>query len=177
VSEPDDLDRQRASAPIGTVVHGTVAWVPSPIGVIGIGVDLGLQSRGFVDLLALPRNSEDWPTVGDTSTFEVLQHRHGEIRLLPADPALRRSPTHHRWSETAWSDVKGRYPVGSEVEMTVTRTFVANRECSVDDGHLQETVEWSGQEPAVGERRTFRVERHLDSIQRVVLVAPAGPRR
>lgn len=51
----------------------------------------------------------------------------------------------------------------------ITRTFRLNRECSVDDGRLDETVEWSGVEPSVGAKRTFRVERHLDTVQRVIL--------
>jgi hypothetical protein len=169
VSAPDELDRQRTSAPVGSILQGTVTWVPSPAGVIGVGVDLDLPARGFVDVLELPLNPDDWPTVGHRSTFEVLQHRRGEIRLSPTDEALRRAPDRGRYSAEDWADIKARYPVGSDVEMTVTRTFHSNRECSVEDGRLHETVEWSEEEPSVGAQRTFRVERHLDSAQRVIL--------
>ncbi len=166
---PDDLDVQRASAPVGSIVPGTVTWVPSPTGVVGVGVDLELSARGFVDVLELPLSPDDWPSVGHRSTFEVLQHRRGEIRLCPTDPALRRAPIRNRYSAEDWAGIKAGYPIGSDVEMTVTRTFRSNRECSVDDGLLAETLEWSGEEPRVGAQRTLRVERHLDSVQRVIL--------
>lgn len=165
----DDFDTQRASAPVGSIVEGTVAWVPSA-GVIGVGVDLDLPALGFVDVVRLPTDPADWPSVGCRSTFEVVQHRPGQIRLEPMDPALRRAPTGDRYPTAEWNEIKRRYPVGSTVEMKVIRTFNSNRECSVTDGFLRETVEWSGRAPTEGARRNYRVERHRDTTQRVILV-------
>lgn len=165
----DDLDRQRASAPVGTVVQGTVAYVPRPTGVIGVFVDLGLPTGGFIDLGELPLDTDRWPAVGDNLTLEVQQHRQGQIRLSPLDPALRRHPA------LSWrcgeSDITSRYPVGAVVDMTVTYVFTANRECSVSDGYLDTTVEWSGERPIEGASMPCRVERH-GAITRQVVLAP-----
>lgn len=141
-------------------------------GTVGVFVDLDLPALGFVDVLGLPMNPDEWPAVGRTTKFEVLQHDVGQIRLRPLDPALRRSSSAKRYSGQKWDEIKRRYPVGSLVELTVVQFFMSNWGCAVSDGFLDEVVEWSGEAPAEGTPQRCRVERHLDSSQRVVLVSP-----
>lgn len=165
----DDLERQRAAAPIGTTVTGTISSVPSPLGVVGVFVDLGLAAIGFVDHGALPFDPADWPRVGQTTTFEVLQHRYRQIRLYPTDAALRRSPTLRGYTADRWEAIRRRYPIGAVAEMTVHEVFPGNRECRVTDGFLRETVEWSGDAPRPGTLQRYRVVQHLNVTQRVLL--------
>lgn len=156
-------------------MQGTVEYVPSPTGVIGLFVDLGLPTGGFVDMGELPLDTDRWPAVGDTSTFEVQQHRQGQIRLSPLDPSMRRHPPAAWRSEEQWYDIESRYPVGAIVEVTVTYVYAANRECRVSDGQLDTTIEWSGQTPIEGTSMTCRVERH-GTVNRQVVLAPLPAR-
>ncbi|MGW3911481.1 hypothetical protein ACWEBX_08115 [Streptomyces sp. NPDC005070] len=69
----------------GQVFEGTVVKVPRP-GAIGILVDIGLSVGGFVDVLLLPDESEDWPTEGTVADFEIWWgDSRQQIRLKPSD--------------------------------------------------------------------------------------------
>ncbi|OXR45638.1 hypothetical protein B7C42_01930 [Nocardia cerradoensis] len=88
--EPDlqleqELEAARSRYPIGDHVTGVVTLVPRP-GVVGLFVDLGHPPTGFVDLLSLPFASDQWPTVGTVTKFEVLQHTCGQVRLRSVLP-------------------------------------------------------------------------------------------
>jgi hypothetical protein len=60
-------------------------------GATGIGVDLGLPVGGFVDVVHLPFDPGRWPALGTVTSFTVwwIDER-PQIRLVPADPRLRR---------------------------------------------------------------------------------------
>jgi predicted RNA-binding protein (virulence factor B family) len=65
-------------------VTGRVARTPKP-GALGLFVDLGREPEGFVDVLHLPREPDEWPRAGTDTTFEVLQHGPGQVRLFLLD--------------------------------------------------------------------------------------------
>lgn len=70
---------------LGQPLAGTVVWVPRP-GAIGIGVDVGLAVGGFVDVLMLPFDPAQWPTVGTVAEFEIWWFdERPQIRLRPVD--------------------------------------------------------------------------------------------
>jgi hypothetical protein len=77
--------RIRSGLRFGQVFEGAVVRVPRP-GAIGIFVDIGLGVGGFVDILLLPEQSEDWPAEGAVAEFEIwwADSRH-QIRLKPSD--------------------------------------------------------------------------------------------
>ncbi|MFJ8885712.1 hypothetical protein ACIRJR_20195 [Streptomyces sp. NPDC102402] len=80
-----EWDRTRRALRFGQVFEGTVVNVPRP-GAIGIFVDIGLSVGGFVDVLLLPEQGEDWPEVGTVGEFEVWWADSGrQIRLKPSD--------------------------------------------------------------------------------------------
>ncbi|MEU9713543.1 hypothetical protein AB0E21_33840 [Streptomyces sp. NPDC047967] len=62
--------RIRRDLRFGQVFKGTVVKVPRP-GAIGIFVDIGLSVGGFVDVLLLPSEGEDWPAEGTVADFEI----------------------------------------------------------------------------------------------------------
>ncbi|MFJ7209292.1 hypothetical protein ACIQWR_37880 [Streptomyces sp. NPDC098789] len=69
----------------GQVFEGTVVKVPRP-GAIGIFVDIGLSVGGFVDVLLLPDEVEDWPVEGTVADFEIWwADSRQQIRLKPSD--------------------------------------------------------------------------------------------
>ncbi|MBK3577707.1 S1 RNA-binding domain-containing protein [Streptomyces sp. MBT65] len=77
--------RIRRGLSFGQVFEGTVVKVPRP-GVIGIFVDIGLSVTGFVDVLLLPDESEDWPTEGTVADVEIWwADSRKQIRLKPSD--------------------------------------------------------------------------------------------
>lgn len=77
--------RIRRGLRFGQVFEGTVVKVPRP-GAIGIFVDIGLSVGGFVDVLLLPEQSEDWPTEGTIADFEIWwADSRRQIRLKPSD--------------------------------------------------------------------------------------------
>jgi hypothetical protein len=94
VAHVPDPSRQRF--PIGARVVGTVADVPRPGG-IGVFVKLEGRTQGFVDVLHLPLETHEWPSVGSVATFEILRHRRGQVRLFPVGDGIpvprRRFPT------------------------------------------------------------------------------------
>ncbi|MFD0375048.1 hypothetical protein [Streptomyces sp. NPDC127112] len=77
--------RIRRGLRFGQVFEGTVVKVPRP-GVIGIFVDIGLQVGGFVDVLLLPEQSDDWPEEGTVAEFEIWwADSRRQIRLKPSN--------------------------------------------------------------------------------------------
>lgn len=77
--------RIRKDLRFGQVFEGTVVKVPRP-GAIGIFVDIGLSVGGFVDVLLLPDESEDWPAKGTVADFEIWwADSRQQIRLKPSD--------------------------------------------------------------------------------------------
>lgn len=88
-----------------------------------VGLPFGLQ--GFVDVISLPRDENDWPAEGVITQFEILQHRDRQIRLWPLDP---RYDHDDPCQETAWQRAKARHPVGSIATAEVTGVFPANHE-------------------------------------------------
>ncbi|MFD5420050.1 hypothetical protein ACFWJT_18730 [Streptomyces sp. NPDC127069] len=76
--------RIRRGLRFGQVFEGTVVKVPRP-GAIGIFVDIGLQVGGFVDVLLLPEQSDDWPEEGTVAEFEIWwADSRRQIRLKPS---------------------------------------------------------------------------------------------
>ncbi|MEU2900834.1 hypothetical protein ABZ666_33580 [Streptomyces sp. NPDC007056] len=81
-----EWDRIRVNLRFGQVLRGTVVKVPSP-GAIGILVDIGLSVGGFVDVLLLPEQAEQWPAEGTITDFEVWwADSRQQVRLKPSDP-------------------------------------------------------------------------------------------
>ncbi|HWS32553.1 MAG TPA: hypothetical protein VN408_07395, partial [Actinoplanes sp.] len=136
----------------------------------GAQVDIGHRVPGWVDLLLLPEEAADWPPLGRSGLFEVLQHRPEEVRLFPLDAGMRsRRCRHSRWSGPEWADFSARHPVGSTVEATVTYVFPGNREYSVEFAAGQETVEYDGAPPALGAPVRLVVERLSEWTRRLIL--------
>jgi len=184
VADPDELDVARARFPVGEEVTGRVRRVPKP-GVIGLFVDLGQKPEGFVDVLQLPREPRQWPPVGTVTTFEVLQHRPGQLRLSPLDDRFR-SPDRLPGAPTPgqWLAIKDRFPVGAEVTATITGVYPANREYVVRFEDCLSTIEWTGDAPRVGTAGRYAITRHLDQTRRIMItpvtasqLAKAGPGR
>ncbi len=86
----DAWPQLRPQLRLGQELAGTVAWMIRP-GVAGIGVDLGLPVRGFVDFVHMPRDPGRWPALGTVTSFIIwwIDER-PQIRLVPADPRYRR---------------------------------------------------------------------------------------
>ncbi|MFJ9815258.1 hypothetical protein ACIRU3_08290 [Streptomyces sp. NPDC101151] len=83
--------RIRKGLRFGQVFEGTVVLVPRP-GAIGIFVDIGLSVGGFVDVLLLPEESDDWPAEGTIAGFEIWwADSRRQIRLKPCDSRYLRS--------------------------------------------------------------------------------------
>ena len=78
--------RIRGNLRFGQVLRGTVVKVPRP-GAIGIFVDIGLGVTGFVDVLLLPEQAEQWPAEGTITDFEVWwADSRQQVRLKPSAP-------------------------------------------------------------------------------------------
>ncbi|MFI5934324.1 HAD-IA family hydrolase [Actinoplanes sp. NPDC051494] len=101
---PDELTLARRRFPVGDRVRGRVSAVPWGPGRTGLFVDLGAGPDGFVDVLHLPEDDSRWPAVGHEAVFEILQHRPGQVRLLPLDPAV---PPATRSGEE-WAAIAGK---------------------------------------------------------------------
>ncbi|MEV6107331.1 hypothetical protein AB0M28_21855 [Streptomyces sp. NPDC051940] len=77
--------RTRKGLRFGQVFEGTVVKVPWP-GAIGIFVDIGLSVGGFVDVLLLPNEGENWPAEGTVADFEIWwADSRQQIRLKPSN--------------------------------------------------------------------------------------------
>ena len=169
MAEPDELDVARARFPVGEQVKGRVARIPKP-GAIGLFVDLGREPEGFVDVLHLPIEAGQWPPAGTVATFEVLQHRPGQVRLFLLDDQFRSPdslpgvPTQEQWLV-----IKDRFPVGSEVTATVTDMFRANREYMVQFEDCWSVLEWSGDAPRIDTASRYTVIRHLNQTRRIMI--------
>jgi hypothetical protein len=78
------------------------------------------------------------------------------------------------YSDEDWADLKSHYPIGAVVKAKVVNAFPSNRTSWVTDGRLTSLVEWSSMTslPGEGVQRDYRVMKHLDATQRILL-APA----
>ncbi|MFE9917656.1 hypothetical protein ACFYPG_21105 [Micromonospora sp. NPDC005553] len=172
--QPDKFDTARRRFPVGEHIRGEVVLIPKP-GAIGLMVDVGQEAEGFVDVLVLPHEPADWPAVGTVTTFEVLEHRTGQVRLLPLDERFR-SQTYlpSSLSHQQWTSIKARFPIGSVVTATVTHVFVSNRECVVRFEDCWSSLEWNGDAPKIGDTDRYTVTRHLDVTRRVILTPSAA---
>ena len=169
----DDPDAARLRYPVGDHVTGTVTLIPRP-GAIGLFVDLGHPPTGFVDVLHLPHSEDRWPPVGTTSDFEVLQHRPGQVRLWPLDEAFRSRTSWLGMSEPEWLALKGRYPLGAEVDAEVAEVFPSTREYTVEFEGGWSLLAWTDTPPPVGTTARFVVDRLLDTTRRVLLRPAPG---
>lgn len=85
----EDWRELRTQLHVGQRLTGRVFWVSSP-GVIGVGVDLGLAVKGFVDVLMLPYDAAQWPTLDTVTEFEIIDiDERPQIRLRPVEPSYR----------------------------------------------------------------------------------------
>ncbi len=175
MKQPDELDAARVRFPVGDEVTGRVTRIPKP-GAIGLFVDLGREPEGFVDVLHLPNEPARWPAAGTVTAFEILQHRPGQVRLLPLDDQFR-SPDRQPGVLTPqqWRAIKDRFPVGTDVTATVTHVFPANREYQVQSEDCRAILEWTGPPPITGTADNYTVTRHLEHTQRIMMtpVTPA----
>ncbi|MDX3568479.1 hypothetical protein [Streptomyces sp. ID05-47C] len=91
--------RIRRDLRFGRVFEGTVVKIPRP-GAIGVFVDIGLSVGGFVDVLLLPDEGEDWPAEGAVADFEIWwADSRQQIRLKPSDSRFPIPPG--RWTVRA----------------------------------------------------------------------------
>ncbi len=159
-------------------MRGRIAATPLRRGMTGLPVILDSGDQGFVDVLSLPRSADEWPSEGDSLEFEVLQHRVGQVRLWPLDPA--RHNAEHLWrvAPDEWESVKARLPLGSVVRGTVTKSFTSNQEAFVRLYDVDGTECWTAvasweadQPPVVGAASTYVVTGLLDTTQRVLIAA------
>lgn len=157
----DELDDARRRHPLGSQLTGRFTrWIlPERPGTAGMVIELYDATVGYVDILALPTEPEDWPPIGTTTTFEVSQHRLGSIRLLPTDPALRRSDQRPPTAQLE------RCPVGTIRTGVIDSVYVSNREATIRLGEDEYAVaEWSGEPPIIGTERRYEVIAHLQSF-------------
>lgn len=168
-SSADDLDLARIQFPLAAQVTGRVTAIPRP-GAIGLFVDLAGPPQGFVDVLQLPEDADNWPPVGTVTAFEIRQHTHGQVRLWPLDPQFQTSQPHKLHpSEAEWQLLKARYPVDARINAKVSNTYVLNREYVVDFPGGHAVLAWSGAAPMIGNVGTYQVSAHWDSARRLLL--------
>jgi hypothetical protein len=163
VMAEDELSAVRGRLPRGTRVRGRVTGFPAGVGRAGMAVDIGDPVPGWVDMLQLPREPAQWPPVGRSGFFEVLQHRGSEIRLLPLDAGMRdRYSLAQQCSGPEWAEVTRRRPVGSRLDATVEHVFPGNREYTVRFDDRYEIVEYEGSPPDPGTQVQLTVERQSE---------------
>jgi hypothetical protein len=176
VTTGDDLSEARRLLPEGSRITATIRAVPWP-GAVGVFVDLPHGMAGFVDVLSLPRDADQWPQLGQVLEFEVLQHTPGQVELWPLDPRFHDDQTSQQ-TEAEWSQAKLRYPVGSVVYAHVTDVYTFNHEYQIkftgDDSSDWSCalLPWTGEPPVVGSTAKYRIAAHLEATHRI-LVAPA----
>ncbi len=161
------MTTSRHRFPVGDRVRGRVSAVPWGPGRTGVIVDLDAPGCGFVDILDMPEEPERWPRVGKHGVFEVLQHRHGEVRLYPLDAGMR--SRWHRRSGPHWAALCKQYPVGTPVTGTVTDVFVSNREYVVSFDRHRSVLEYEDPPPVLGSVGEYTVFRLLEWTQRIAL--------
>ena len=122
-------------------------------------------------MLYLPAEPGDWPPVGRSGLFEVLQHRGFEIRLVPLDAGMRGPGCQRQaWSGPEWAAITRQFPVGTVVEARVERVFPADREYTVQfHENCWAVVEYEDPAPVPGMEVTLVVERQLEWTRRLVL--------
>lgn len=169
MAEPDQLDAARTRFPVGEKITGRVTRIPRP-GTIGLLVDLGHEPQGFVDVLHLPRDPDQWPSVGTVTAFEVLHHRPAQVRLFPLDQQFR-SPYHLPGTRTLeeWAATRDRFPVGAEVTASVTSVFTSSREYEVRFEDYRAILEWTGTAPPTEATSRYIVTKHLNETRRIML--------
>ncbi|MEU1202689.1 hypothetical protein ABZ446_41640 [Streptomyces sp. NPDC005813] len=80
----EEWTRVRRGLRFGLVFEGTIVKMPRP-GANGIFVDIGLSVGGFVDVLLLPEQSDDWPVEGAVADFEIWwADNRQQIQLKPS---------------------------------------------------------------------------------------------
>ncbi|MEV0607911.1 hypothetical protein AB0I61_16265 [Polymorphospora rubra] len=174
MSDANELTEARRRFPRGDRVRGRVSAVPWGPGRTGLFVDLGAEPEGFVDILHLPEDADQWPPVGREGVFEVLQHRPGQVRLFPLDAGMRAKQYRvSNWSGEEWAAVTARYPVGSLVTGTVTDVFPSNRSYGGRFDDVTSWVEYDGTPPVIGHVGSYTVTRHLEWT-RQLLVRPSS---
>ncbi|WP_436531022.1 hypothetical protein [Actinoplanes sp. HUAS TT8] len=133
-------------------------------------VDLGDPVPGWVDLLWLPDEPEQWPAVGRSGFFEVIRHRGHEIRLEPLDAGMRgRRCRWWRCGGPQWAAVTARWPVGSLIEATVESVSPNDRLLGVRFAGWFEFVEYEGTPLEPGARVHLRVESQSEWTRSFVL--------
>ncbi|MFE5914417.1 hypothetical protein ACFQ6B_35805 [Streptomyces wedmorensis] len=121
--------RIRRGLRFGQAFKGTVVKVPRP-GAIGIFVDIGLSVGGFVDVLLLPDESEDWPAEGTVADFEIWwADSRQQIRLKPSDSRYLRNDftdfverVRPSWSSDVGQPVRDSGPVTLDELRTTLRS-------------------------------------------------------
>jgi hypothetical protein len=172
----DDLRAARLAFPVGERVRGAISTVPLGAGRAGVLVDLGRPPDGWVDVLHLPEDPANWPAIGTTGRFEVLQHLPGQVRLFPLDAGMRgRRTRYSRWSGEEWAAITKRHPEGSMVDGTVADVFIFNREYTVRFGDCWSVVEYDDAEPVAGSTGAFGVTRLLQWTRRILLTPATTP--
>jgi hypothetical protein len=138
--------------------------------------------QGFVDVISLPRDANDWPAEGVITEFEILQHRSSrQIQLWPLDPRYHHDDLDR---ETEWQRTKLRHPVGSVAPAEVIGVFPVNHEYVIrfrDDGSppWSSVLAWTGAPPRTGSIARYRITAHLDTTRRIMVTphgTPGGPR-
>jgi hypothetical protein len=67
-----------------------------------------------VDVIHLPDNPAQWPSVGRDGLFEVLIHSPGQVRLYPLDAGMQSGNHRARClSGQEWAELTRRHPPGS----------------------------------------------------------------
>jgi len=125
----------------GQVFEGTVVKVPRP-GAIGIFVDIGLSVGGFVDVLLLPSEGEDWPVEGTVADFEIWwADSHQQIRLKPSDSRYLRSdftdfvePFRPSWPADVGQPVRDPGPVTPDELRALLRSDGSSASSPVNNG-------------------------------------------
>jgi hypothetical protein len=176
MSEFDELAAARRRFPVGDRVQGRVSAVPFGAGRTGIFVDLGAEPDGFVDVVHLPDDPEEWPAVGRDALFEVLIHRPGQVRLFPLDAGMR-SRRHRPWSMSGeeWAALTRRHPTGSTAVGIVTDVIPGDRTYGVRFDDFYAVVEYDGPPPEVGDSGTYTVTKQLEWTRRILVAARAQP--
>ncbi|WP_164842501.1 hypothetical protein [Actinoplanes solisilvae] len=133
-------------------------------------VDVNDPVPGWVDVLALPEEPEQWPQLGRKGLFEVLQHRGFEIRLLPLDASMRGRTARNwrRWGHE-WAALTQRFPVRTVLDATVDHVFPGNREYTVRFGDYYEAVEYEGSPPGLGAVVSVVVVRRSEWTRSLIL--------
>jgi hypothetical protein len=173
----EELVEARRRFPVGDRVRGRVSTMPWGPGRTGLFVDLGSGPTGFVDVLHLPEDPQRWPPVGYEGSFEIMQHRPGQVRLFPLDAGMRpEGGRAYLRTDGEWETITDRYPLGLVVTGIVTEVFAREREYCVRFEDVRSVMEYDDLPPVVGAVGSYVVTRHMESIRQIrVEPAPEPP--